>query len=133
MNAADGASSAGAANESIAVINAATAIAEANRQPFEKGFIKKLRVGFNTEFSLADWLADTIPEPSRFVAAISSTSELPHVDVAGHVGGGEARAVGRERNGMEPILELAAARFAQFFHQLSVGDIPEAHDGVAPR
>lgn len=130
MNAVDGASSAGAANESIAVTN--TAAATASRQLFAKGFIKKMGEGLNTEFSLADRLADTIPEPRRFVAAISSAAELPDVDMAGHVGGREARAVGREGNGVEPILELAAARFAQFLHELAIGDIPDAHDGVAP-
>src|SRR5438045_2841052 len=48
-------------------------------------------------------------------------SERPDVNEPDHVGGGEALAVGRERDGVDPVLELPAARLAQLLDHLAAG------------
>src|SRR5581483_210682 len=61
----------------------------------------------------------------------SLAREGPDLDLAGLVGGGEPLAVGRDGEGTEPVLELAAARLAQLLDQLAVVHAPDAHDGIA--
>src|SRR5438128_2169311 len=57
-------------------------------------------------------------------------SERPDVDHPGHVGAGEPPAVGGKRDGVNPVLELSAARLAQLLDQLAVGDVPDADQRI---
>src|SRR5262245_24728818 len=67
----------------------------------------------------------------RMAGASSRGAERPDLDGAGHVGGGEPAAVGGERDGVDPVLELPAARLAQLLDELAVGGAPDPDDGVA--
>ena len=55
----------------------------------------------------------------------------PDLHLAGHVGGGDAAAIRRHGDGVEPVLELAATRLAEFLDQLRVFEVPDLHGGVA--
>src|SRR4051794_7559595 len=75
--------------------------------------------------------ADQSIPAARTVTWTPSLAEVPHLDGPGHVGGGEPLAVGGEAQGVQPVLELAAAGLAEFLHQLACRRVPEAHHRVA--
>ena len=68
------------------------------------------------------------PRPPR-----RSADERPDLYSAGHVRRGQPTTVRRERQGVYPVLELAAARLAQLLDQLAAGHVPQTHHRVAAR
>src|SRR4051812_35619059 len=57
--------------------------------------------------------------------------QRPHLYLAHHVGAGEPAGVGRDGDGVDPVLELAAARGAQLLDELAGLGVPDADLRVA--